>query len=235
MKVFLLAAGKGSRISKKIPDIPKSTLPIQGKPLIQRTVEMLIKRGLEVYVIAGYRAEHMEKVLKPYPVTILYNPFYDVTNSIASLWFAEKYMTDDECIIANADVYWSEEMLNFILQQKREVFMLSDVTRKKDGDYFFQINHNQEIVKYGKELCLEERSAEYVGIAYLNRSMVQEFKIRLLSMIHHQNHGVWWENVLYSMIPDKPIYAVDVEGRFWAEIDFIEDYQRIIQYVESIE
>ena len=234
MKAFLLAAGRGTRISKSIPDIPKCTLDVGGKPLILRTVEMLLQRGVEVTIIVGYREWCIRKVLENLPVNIVYNPFFDVTNSIGSLWMAKDYMNAEDTIIANADVFWSKDLFDFICQQEKDVFMLADKDRVIDGDYFFY-TQDGVIKKYGKELSLENRTCEYVGIAWLNKDFVPDFKKKLMEKVGRQEHGCWWENVLYDMTADRDIYAVDVAGRFWAEIDFIEDYHRIIDYVKSNE
>ena len=45
MKAILLAAGRGTRISRMVKEIPKSTLPVKGIPLIQLTVDMLQRKG----------------------------------------------------------------------------------------------------------------------------------------------------------------------------------------------
>lgn len=234
MKAFLLAAGKGSRISKNIPDIPKCTLDVGGKPLILRTVEMFLSHGVEVVVIVGYRDWCIRDILKDYPVNIVYNPFYDVTNSIGSLWMAKDYFSAEDTIIANADVFWSKSLFDFICDQKKDVFMLSDIQRVLDGDYFFR-TENDVIKDYGKELKVSERSCEYVGIAFIGQKVIGDFLERLILKVSRQEHQCWWENVLYDMTSDRDIYSVDVEGRFWAEIDFIEDYHRIIEYVKNNE
>ena len=90
MKAILLAAGKGTRISRMVKAIPKSTLPIGGVPLIRRTVDMLKKEGFNISICVGYKQNDIKKVLEGLDVNYYYNPFYDVTNSIASLWFAKK-------------------------------------------------------------------------------------------------------------------------------------------------
>jgi choline kinase len=236
MKAFLLAAGRGTRISKNIPEIPKCTLDVGGKPLILRTVDMLLKNNIEVTVIVGYKHAHIEQVLRDKQVHIVYNPFFDVTNSIGSLWLAKGYMLEDDTIIANADVFWSQELLDQLLAaaENTDVFMLADRRRAEDGDYFFDIEDGC-IRKYGKELKREERNAEYVGIAYVNRQFLPDFVRRMDELVDGQNHNVWWENVLYSFIGEREIKALEVGESFWAEIDFIEDYHRINAYVSNTE
>lgn len=90
MKAILMAAGKGSRISRHIGENPKCTLDIGGIPLIRNTVEMLLANDIEVNMVVGYEKEIIYDVLDGLPVKYYYNPFYDVTNSIASLWFAKE-------------------------------------------------------------------------------------------------------------------------------------------------
>ena len=63
MKAILLAAGKGSRISKNIPPIPKCTLDVGGQPLVLRTIQMLEKHGIACAVVTGYRHENIDEVL----------------------------------------------------------------------------------------------------------------------------------------------------------------------------
>ena len=236
MKAFLLAAGRGSRISKNIPNIPKCTLDVGGKPLIRGTVEMLLKNGLEVTVIVGYRYQEIIRVLEGCSVNIVYNPFYDVTNSIGSLWLAQSrgLFGDEDTIIANGDVFWSQEILDFMKkkQEEGEIYLLGDSDRVLDGDYFFG-TENGILKRYGKELTLEERDCEYVGIAYLSRTFVPKFLKRLDEMIDSQCHGKWWEDAIYSLSGEYPVPVKDIAGMFWAEVDFIEDYRRILDYVRE--
>ena len=151
MKAILLAAGVGSRIAENIGDMPKSMMEVGGKPLIIHTVELLQKNHMEVVVITGFKHNMIEDALKDYSVKIYYNPFYAVTNSIGSLWYAREEFDTEEMLIANADVFYTQELLDRIAGAKYENFLLSDVTRADNGDYFF-MTENDRLLKYGKEL-----------------------------------------------------------------------------------
>ena len=164
----------------------------------------------------------------------MYNPFFDVTNSIGSLWLAENagLFTEEDSIVANGDVYWEQEILDFILRQPEEIFMLADSARVLDGDYFFG-TENGMLRRYGKELTLEERDCEYLGIAMMRASFVPRFLGRLNDLIDAQCHGKWWEDAIYSLSGEEDIPVKDVRGFFWAEVDFIEDYRRILDYISQ--
>lgn len=234
MNAFLLAAGRGSRISKNIPNIPKCTLDVGGKPLIRKTVDMLVENQVTVTVIVGYRYREILRVLEGCPVEIVYNPFYDVTNSIGSLWMAYSHglFREEDTIIANGDVFWSQEILDFMKGQQEDVYMLADSNRVLDGDYFFGTK-NGVLKRYGKELTVSERDCEYVGIARLGRNFLPRFLEQLNAMIDAQSHGKWWEDAIYSLCGEHPVLVKDIAGMFWAEVDFIEDYQRILDYIRE--
>jgi choline kinase len=231
MKAILLAAGKGTRISRMIEEVPKSTLPINGIPLIRHTVSMLLEYGMEICVCVGYKSDIIIKALEGLNVTYYNNPLFDVTNSIVSLWFAKQEF-DDDMLILNGDVYFSEEILKKILKDKHEVVMAMDTGRVEVGDYFFK-TVNGCIKKYGKDLPRSERSCEYVGIAKIKKEFNETFCNQMDNLINTQQHGRWWEEVLYTMSSNKNIYTIDVKGCFWSEIDYFDDYERILEYLDG--
>jgi len=236
MKCILLAAGRGTRISRYIKDIPKSTLPIDGtKPLIRYTVEMLIEMGIEPVVCAGYRCNDVYNALSGLDVKFYYNPFYSVTNSISSLWFAKEEL-DGDTIVMNADVFLEKEFIVALTKNGCNAVMASDSDpdRKEKGDFFFSINEDCCISKYGKDLPLEDRDTEYVGIAKISRDFIDQFKERLESLIEEGRIDDWWENVLYSFadLGEEAIETIDVGKYFWREIDYIDEYEEILNYVK---
>lgn len=231
MKAILLAAGKGTRISRMVQEVPKSTLPINGIPLIRHTAEMLLSEGMEVIVCVGYRRQDIMKALEGLEVGYYFNPFYDVTNSIASLWFAEEEM-DDDMLIMNADVYFSKELLHKVLEDRNQVVMAMDTGRVEVGDYFFQVI-NGCVKKYGKDLPRSERNCEYVGVAKINKGFNKKFIKQMDKLINEQHHDMWWENVLYSLTEKEEIHTIDVKGIFWSEIDYFDDYERILDYLDG--
>lgn len=236
MKAILLAAGRGTRIARNVEMVPKSTLPVGGIPLIRRSVKLLQEAGMKCVVCTGYKEEKIKEALHGLDeITYCYNPFFDVTNSIASIWFAREELNDD-LLVLNADVFFSKEILDLVMKDSRNPVMAIDRSRVKVGDYFFSTAWDGRIEKYGKGLPLELRSCEYVGIAKIEKSFLPLFLVRMEEMICTQQHSAWWENILYSFTDKKEqnIYTVDVDGRFWAEIDYFDDYERIIDYIARL-
>ncbi len=231
MKALILAAGRGTRISRYLSGRPKCTVDIGGISLIENTIEKLDSMGIkDIAIIVGYNQNEIRKTLKDYNVKFYYNPFYDVTNSVASAWFAKDFIEEnDDIIIMNGDVYAEKALLEDVIKETLSPVLFADNTRKKEADYKF-LYENNILKKYGKELEGSDITGEYVGIAKINKDFINEFKESLEFMIENQNHSLWWENALYRLSEKHNIYVKDVDGKFWAEVDYIEDYERILKF-----
>ncbi len=228
MKAIILAAGVGSRISKFIDEKPKSMVDIGGVPLIRYTVEMLRAKGIEdVTIVVGYRAGVIMEELKDERIHFVYNPFFDVTNGIASMWFAREHLTEGEdTILMSGDVYLEPEIVDELIALDKSPVLLADSARRVEADYRYHYE-NGILKRFGKDLTVEETTGECLGVAKLAGDFVGTYKAHMIEMINRQCHSVWWENVLYDLSKDMDIYVHDVEGAFWAEVDFIEDCRRI--------
>lgn len=235
MKIILLAAGRGTRISRYIQDRPKCTVPLKGEQtLIEYTISLFNRYGFDdISIILGYKQEVIRDVLKDYKVKFYYNPFYDVTNSLASIWFAKDEL-DDDLLIMNADVFLDTTTLDLILAEKKAPVLFSDESRKEEADYKFYYE-GDTLMRFGKELTVAETTGEYIGVARINKEFLPDFRASMIQKINHQDHGQWWEDILYSMVGEKDIYVSPVTGNFWAEVDYVEDYENILNFVANKE
>lgn len=227
-KAILMAAGRGTRISRSIEDNCKCTLDIGGKPLIRRTAEMLLSHGIELHIIVGYNKASIYRALDGLDVHFHENIFYSVTNSLSSLWFARDAMVGESIILGNADVFWDTDILSILMSDPRDCTMLIDSSRVEQGDYLFNVDADGAILHYGKGMDCKKANCEYVGLAKIQGAMVSLCREHLIDKIERQQHSQWWENTLYDMIPERKIWTRDIAGHFWAEIDYIEDYQRVL-------
>lgn len=232
MKALIMAAGRGTRISRYIGDKPKCTVNIgESITLIENTVKELKNFGIEeIGIVLGYNGQAIKDILKNYNISYFENPFFDVTNSIASAWFAMEFLDgDDDLLVLNGDVYFEPSLLDDILNEKLSPVFFCDDTRKEEADYKFYYENNK-LIKYGKNLSGKDISGEYIGIAKIDRDYIDVFKLNLTKMIQNQEHNVWWENVLYSLTEEDNIFVRDIKGKFWAEVDYVEDYERILKH-----
>ena len=230
MRALILAAGKGTRISRYLSGKPKCTVDIGGEELIKYTINLLQKKGVEkIGIVLGYQDKEIKEILKNYKnIEFFYNPFYDITNSLASAWFAKSFLIED-MLIMNADVFVEEKLMEEILAIELSPVLFSDESRKKEADYKLFYKEGV-LIDYGKELELPRITGEYIGIAKFKKEFIGPFKENLEKMIREKKYSIWWENVLYELKDQRNIYVKDINNKFWAEVDYIEDYERILKY-----
>lgn len=231
-----MAAGVGSRISRHLKDHPKCCVDINGKPLILHTMELLKSQGItDIAIISGYHSEYLNSVLESFDYTAIFNPFYRVTNSLASLWFARDFLSgnQEDVLIMNGDVFFEKPILDLLLETKKSPLMLADSTRIEDADYRFKWQ-DMQLVDYGKALSNQETTGEYVGIGKFSPIDAQSLIEQIILRVNQEDYGMWWEDAIYRQVEHgKVIHIHDVKGHFWAEVDYIEDYERILAYASK--
>ncbi|MDR1713229.1 MAG: phosphocholine cytidylyltransferase family protein [Coriobacteriales bacterium] len=233
-RALFLAAGVGSRLGVEA-NRAKCTYEVGDGPLIANTMRKMAAAGISTAVVVGFCKDSVAAALADFPeVRFFENPFYRITNSIGSLWIAREYLQEsaeqgEDIILANADVFWGDDILKRLSGYQSQAVMLGDHSRAQVGDYFFQLQDGQ-IVAYGKQLAPEQRSCEYVGAAKLAAGFLPTFIANLERLIWNEDYDMWWEDVLYRSCAEFPVEVIDVEGAFWAEVDYIDDYRRILQH-----
>lgn len=235
MKVLILAAGVGTRISRHLQGQPKCCVDLDGKPLIWHTFNTFNKLNFhDIAIVTGFEEQYIFNELKGYVYKAYRNPFFSVTNSLASMWFAMDYIDEnDDLIILNGDLFFEESVLRKVIELDKSPIFLSDSSRIEDADYRFYWEGDR-LLRYGKELSNEETTGEYVGIAKIAKKDIPLMKKRLDTLVNQGEHTMWWEDLFYSSIEDgETVYVEDIKGKFWAEVDFIEDYKRILEYIEN--
>ena len=232
MSVVIMAAGVGSRLAALAEDRPKCLMRIGEQSLISRMLDQLSSRGLtDVTIATGFRDDLVEKEVGG-RARIVRNPFYHLTNSIASLWHARELL-GPEAILANGDICFNIEVLDELISDCRDPVMLCDSSRIATADYRFSLD-GERLVAFGKNIPAEKTDAEWVGICKISAGFMPLFKARLEHLVGSQKCGLWWEDVLYSYVAEGvPIYCRDVAGHFWSEIDHAGDWARVMEWLRA--
>jgi len=226
MNVIMLAAGIGSRLFPLTKDTPKCLLKVKDdETILHRTVRILrtIDPELKLNVVVGFESKKIIDDLNG--INIFQNPFFRITNSIASLWFAKELLTNDVVII-NADVYLNEDVFRKILATNGNFVVLDSSKICNDADYKI-VTSNESVINMGKTIPNDEYFGEYAGISKLNRAGALLLKDKIDEMLQNENYDTWYETALVNLIKDNAldISYLDIKGTDWIEIDSIKDLQ----------
>ena len=103
MKLILLAAGKSSRIFKKI-NINKCLIKIKKKTLLRRLVDQALKSKIDIIdVVTGFKSKNIENELKNCKVNFIKNSKYRTTDMVYSSLLALKN-TKTDVVICYTDI-----------------------------------------------------------------------------------------------------------------------------------
>lgn len=93
-RAIIVAAGFGSRLIPITLNTPKPLVRVNGKRLIDSTLDALISIGItEIYLVRGYLGEQFDQLLYKYPtIKFLENPSYNESNNISSMMCASYYL-----------------------------------------------------------------------------------------------------------------------------------------------
>ena len=232
MKAIIMAAGIGKRLHALNIKKPKCLISIGSTTLIRRSVNLLVSKGIsDITVIVGYKSDLIRNELNN-NIAYFENPDFQITNSIKSLWYAKELLEGD-VLLLNGDLYYEHDILDYAINQTNPVVMLADSTRIDNADYRFGFSGNQ-INRFGKHLTNQETNGEYIGIVRIDQSFIKTFKQTLEDMITAGKSNIWWEDVLYSFIEKNiPIHYFDVAGTFWSEVDTLQDYNYLQNWITS--
>ena len=223
MNYIFLIAGKGTRLHPITLDYPKSLYKLDDQMTVFERMIALIQESdptANIVAVTGFQHQKIEAISKS--ITYVYNPFYEVTNSIASLWFAEKYM-DGDTVLINGDIVMERDLVqNVLCAPINRTEVLLDRAIKQNGDYNVQVNADNVVVMSKQ---LDEYYGEYAGVTRISASDITQYKKSLDAMIDKGVYTCWHEDLLVQMIfrENFSLGFCDIAQYEWTEIDCVSD------------
>lgn len=218
MRAIILAAGMGTRMGAVCPG-PKCLIRVGGELIIRRTLQLLDSVGVDdIALVTGYQGNLVEAIACGREPEMVRNPFYSVTNSIASLWFARDLL-DQDVIILNSDLVFRREMLEVVLASPRPCLAVDPA---RDGGYRAAILW-RKVITMG--MGLTSPGGEYAGMTVLDGASAKKLRHRVEQMVEEGVINEWYETAVASLILDGEIEMgwCDVSRWPWAEIDTPDD------------
>ena len=114
VQVLMMAAGFGSRVGEITQYIPKSLIPINGKPMIERHIEYMIEAGVSRLIMTvGYKKERFEYLVSKYKdqleIIQVENPYYREYNTFSTIYVASDYF-DRDTFFVTSDLFLTENI-----------------------------------------------------------------------------------------------------------------------------
>ncbi len=223
MTYIILAAGAGTRLHPITLSVPKALFSLDSSTTILRRMVntiRLLDSAAKIVVVTGFQKDTVMKHVSD--VVWINNPFYAVTNSLASLWFAKEFL-ENEVTIIDGDIVMSQKLMSDIVTQHTDIpYVLMDTSVKDNGDYNVQEDGGKVIVM---SKSLTHYSGEYAGVTKLDRESAYRLRQRIREMVDSGIYTIWYEDALVQMIFEEnfTLFTQNISRYEWTEVDDVDD------------
>jgi choline kinase len=239
MRAIVLSAGQGKRLLPLTASRPKCLLEVAGdRSVLDLQLGALARCGIEhTTVLVGFGAEHVghavaESRFGEMEVTTLYNPFYAITDNLATCWIARVAMTDD-FILLNGDTVFEDELSRRVLEAPDAPITVT-IDRKLEydaDDMKVTLDTDGRLRAIGKKLPLHTVDGESIGMLRFQGTGVQTYRDALdLAMRQPESLSNWYLSVVNELAQKTAVQTVSIEGLWWAEIDSPEDLAAVREH-----
>ena len=136
MKVIILAAGRGNRLSPLTDDKPKCMVELFGKNLLEWQLEVYKKMGItDISVVTGYKNE----LIRYNDIKLYYNHDFENTNMVETLFSAEKELSGD-VIISYGDIIFQKNIIEKLIESKDDFSIIIDKNGENIGTLDLKIH-----------------------------------------------------------------------------------------------
>jgi choline kinase len=228
IEAVVIAAGRGQRLAPFTKSLPKPLLRIRGKPLLDYTMDALRKAGINhCIIITGYMGHALRRHIGDgsrfdIKVKCCYNPTYADGNA-TSLKAAHPLLSrTDRFLLLMADHLIDEEIVKTALANKNKAPLLCVDYRptkfKVEEATKVLVGPDGYVRDIGKGLA--SWNALDTGVFLLNYQIFNVIK----QIEHRFSRPLTISKCMKQMIEDgKPLWACDVSGCFWLDIDTLDD------------
>ena len=224
-KAIILGAGFGKRLNPLTLSIPKPLLEIKGQSLLENTINILIKYGIEeISINTHYLADKIKDYIKKKKfscVINLVNEKEKILNTGGGIFNISRSFLNESFLVINPDTIWTEKYLEE-LKKIEKIFFL-----KKIKNILLVVKSNKSFDKNLKgDFRLENNILSrnnfknndyiYTGFQILNNEVFDNCKIEPFSI-----NDIW-----NKLIIQKSLYGFESNENF-LHITNIDIYKKL--------
>jgi histidinol-phosphate/aromatic aminotransferase/cobyric acid decarboxylase-like protein len=210
---------------------------VNGVKLIDRLLRQLSKVDLSrVIIVVGYKGDNLKQYITSHyansklNIEFYDNPIYDKTNNIYSLWLVRKQMEEDETLLIESDLIFSDRMIPMIVNDKRpNIALVAKYETWMDGTMVCLDDDNHITNFVSKKAFRYEDVDKYyktVNIYKFSQNFTQNIYVPFLdAYCKALGNNEYYEQVLrvVTMLDKSNLEALEIGSEKWYEIDDVQD------------
>ncbi len=222
-KAFVLAAGFGNRLRPLTATLPKPLLPLWGRPLLDRVIEMLRTAGVsEIVVNAHWQADRLKEHLDAtdYGVRLHFAPEDEIRGTGGALPPWRDFFALEPFWVVNADIAASIDLKEIasVYDSLPQLLGACWVTAVS-GPRTVELDRSGRITSYRSPSPGVEGTYTFCGLQLLSP--------RIFDFIPQQGFSTLVDAYQNAMCSNLFLKGVTVPGSYWNDAGTIERYRKI--------
>jgi len=220
MKAIILAGGRGKRLRPITDKIPKPLIPINNKPLIERTIKYLKKYGItEIIISSGYKSNLIEKFLKKkknFGCEIIFSIEKTPLGTGGAVKKALRFVDEESFVVLNGDIITNIDLKKIL---KKPNTIAANELKTKFGTMDIR---NNKILKFNEKKDVSDVWMN-PGIYHLSKN-IEKIIPRKGSL-----EGI----VFPKMAKNKTLETIKFKNALWFSIDSHKDIEECSKEIKS--
>jgi len=217
-----MAAGVGSRFGDRTLTKPKGFVRVGGTPMIVRSIENLLRVGIDKIIIGtGHQSSYYEELAKTYSqIECCESDKYAETNSMYTLYCCGDLIGDDDFLLLESDLIYECKALTVLMDSDYpNDILVTPPAKQQDGYYLFADDYGLLTGCTTDVNIRDECKGELVGIHKLSNHTYKKLYDWYDNNWYHQPK-LGYEYALLEMSRQmEKIHLTKEEHLFWYEID----------------
>lgn len=185
MKPVIIGAGRGRRLKHLTEEIPKTLVPIVGRPMLESILEALEAGGFsrqEVVFICGYKAEVVQA---RYPnLNYVENRDWQHNNILLSLLCARPHL-EQGFVSTYADIVYRPEAVERLTQSPHDITLVCDTDWRRryvdrsehpesDAEKM-RLDDGDRVIQLSRTIASDDATGEFIGVMRLTARGARQF------------------------------------------------------------
>jgi L-glutamine-phosphate cytidylyltransferase len=222
MNAIILAAGMGTRLRPLTNERPKALVEIAGESFFSRQIKQLREAGItDITIVTGYKAEAFAPWHGQNGLSFIHNPVFDIRNNLWSMLVVRERLGDT--VVLDGDVRLADGLIPRKSPATSRWFV--GYRDNMQSEWVVRIGENDRVT------CIDVAGGSgwiLTGLSYWSKADGQF----LSRAIEKASKGLESDTIFWDEIPRRSLNVLEVRaqkigGSDWAEIDTIEDKERL--------
>jgi choline kinase len=234
MQAIVLSAGQGKRLLPYTARQPKCLLWVDGeRSMLEVQLRALARCGIKrATVLVGFGASAVDHLVATTPipglvVETLYNPFYALSDNLATCWVARHKM-DRDFVLLNGDTIFEDRVLHRLLERPSSpiTVAIDHKASYDEDDMKVSVNDEGRLLAVGKTLKPEVVNGESIGMLCFRGSGPRYFRSVIERTMREPDAlKLWYLSVVNEIAQDTTVDTASVRSLWWREIDELTDLE----------